>query len=152
MARRVDFSLGMQDVSSGDLMSDLYDDRSRSRVPSGIRADRIDEEAEAGAATATGRANSSDGPRQGHGGLARRSTSISSNVTHRNRFFDRLGRVGSRHTGPNHTAEPDLMEQGRIDPRSGTSQNQAVHDDTQIRNAGIAHSQTEDFEMRRMQH
>jgi small-conductance mechanosensitive channel len=151
MARRVDFSLGMQDVSSGDLMSDLYEDRSRSRILPGVRADRIDEEDEAGAARATGRANSSEGTRQMHDGLARRSTSMSSNVTHRNRFFDRLGRVGSRHIGPNHTAaEPDLMEQGRMDPRSGTSQNQAVQDDTRIRNTGIARSQTEDFEMRRM--
>ena len=150
MARRLDFSLGMQDVSSGDLMSDLYEDRSRSRIPPGVRADRIDEEDDADATRATGRANSSDGRQQMYGGLARRSTSMSSNVTHRNRFFDRMGRVGSRRTGPHHTAEPDLMEQGRLDPRSETSQNQAIHDDTRSRNAGIARSQTEDFEMRRM--
>lgn len=154
MAKRVDFSLGMQDVSSSDLMSaDLYDDRSRSRLPTGARntdTDRIDEEEEADVVKATGRATSIDGPHHMHGSLARRSTSISSTATHRNRFFDRLGRVGSRPSGPSPTADPDLMEQGRIDPRSGTSQNQAVHDDTQTRHAGIARSQTEDFEMKRM--
>jgi small-conductance mechanosensitive channel len=153
MARRVDFSLGMQDVSSGDLMSaDLYDDRSRSRLPPGARADRIDEEDEGYAGNATGRTSSHDGRQQMHGGLARRSTSMSSNATHRNRFFDRLGRVGSRHSGPNRPAESDLMEQGRLDPRSGTSQNQAVHDDTRAMNVGIGRSQTENFEMRRMHH
>ena len=151
MARRVDFSLGMQDVSSGDLMSDLYDDRSRSRMPPAARADRIDEEDETSTIKATGRATSIDGSEQMRSSLARRSTSMSSNTTHRNRFFDRMGRVGSRHAGPNPAAEPDLMEQGRLDPRSGTSQNQAVHDDTQPRNAGLSRSQTEDFEMRRLQ-
>lgn len=154
MARRVDFSLGMQDVSSGDLMSDdLYEDRSRSRLPPAARnpsADRIDEEEETDVARATGRTTSNDGPRQMQGGLARRSTSMSSSATHRNRFFDRLGRAGSRQSQPNRAAEPDLMEQGRLDPPSGTSQKQAVHGDTQARHAGLAQSQTEDFEMRRM--
>jgi small-conductance mechanosensitive channel len=155
MARRVDFSLGMEDVSSGDLMSgDLYEDRSRSRLPPSARhsgADRIDEEEEADYGKSTGRATRNDGPHLAHGGLARRSTSASSNATHRNRFFDRLGRVGTRPFEANRSTEPDLMEQGRLDPRSGTSQNQAVRDDTQASHAGFARSQTEDFEMRRMQ-
>lgn len=152
MARRVDFSLGMQDVSSGDFMSDdLFDDRSRSRLPPTTRratTDRIDEEDEAEVTKATGRTSTShEGPLHTHGGIARRSTSISSNITHRNRFFDRLGHVGSR---PNRTTEPDLMEQGMLDPRSGTSQIQAVREDTQTDQINIARSQTEDFEMRRM--
>jgi small-conductance mechanosensitive channel len=155
MARRVDFSLGMEDVSSGDLMSgDLYEDRSRSRLPPSARhpgADRIDEEEEADYAKSTGRATSHDGPHLIHDSLARRSTSASSNTTHRNRFFDRLGRVGTRPLEANRSTEPDLMEQGRLDPRSGTSQNQAIRDDTQDSHAGFARSQTEDFEMRRMQ-
>lgn len=154
MARRVDFSLGMQDVSSGDMMSDdLFEDRSRSRLPPASRnfgADRIDEEDEADVTKATGRTFSNDGPQHMHGDLARRSTSTSSNVTHRNRFFDRLGRVGSRPLGSSRNAEPDLMEQGMLDPRSGTTQNQAMRDDTQPRDAGLDRSQTEDFEMRRM--
>lgn len=141
MARRVDFSLGMQDVSSGDLLSDdLYEDRSRSRLPPAARnasADRIDEEDEANVAKASGRKISNDGLRHMHGSLARRSTSMSSNATHRNRFFDRVGRVGRPTSGKNHITEPDLMEQGRLDPRSGTSQNQAVHDDTHIRHHGF---------------
>ena len=33
MGRRVDFSLGMSGQSSGDMMADLYDDRSPSRLP-----------------------------------------------------------------------------------------------------------------------
>lgn len=152
MARRVDFSLGMQDVSSGDLMSDdLFDDRSRSRLLPTTRkavADRIEEEDEAEVTKATGRTSTShDGPLHMHGGVARRSTSMSSNITHRNRFFDRLGHVGSR---SNRTAEPDLMEQGMLDARSGTSQNQAVRDDNQAGQTNLTQSQTEDFEMRRM--
>ena len=154
MARRVDFSLGMQDVSSGDLMSgDLYEDDSRSRLPPAARhpsADRIDEEEEADLARATGRTTATNGSQQMHGGLARRLTSVSSNTTHRNRFFDRLGRVGTRQFGSNRTAEPDLMEQGRLDPRSDTSQDQAVNDDVQARFAGLSRRQTEDLEVRSM--
>ena len=154
MAKRVDFSLGMQDVSSGDLMSgDLFDDRSRSRLPSAARnagADRIEEEEESDYAQTTGRKTSHESHHHMHSSLARRSTSASSNATHHNRFFDRLGRAGTRQFESNRTAEPDLMEQGRLDPRSGTSQNQAVREDTQTTSGGLSRSQTEDFEMRRM--
>lgn len=45
MAKRVDFSLGMRDVSSGDHLSDVYEERSRSRVTEAIRdANRLDEQ------------------------------------------------------------------------------------------------------------
>jgi small-conductance mechanosensitive channel len=155
MARRVDFSLGMQDVSSADLMSDdLFEDRSRTRLPPSARnpsADRIDEEDEGSVATATGRTISNDGQRM-HGGIARRSTSMSSTATHRNRFFDRIGRVGSRPSEFARAREPDLMEEGRLDPRSGTSESQAIRDDTPIRHSNFGRSHTEDFQMRRMHH
>lgn len=154
MAQRVDFSLGMQDVSSSDIMSDdLYDDRSRSRLPPAsrhARADRIDEEEEADVANATSRKISSDAPPHMHGDVARRSTSMSSNATHRNRFFDRLGRVATRHSGSQHAGEPDLLEQGRLGPRSASSENLAVHDDMATRHTGFTRSQTADFETRRM--
>lgn len=135
------------------MSGDLFDDRSRSRLPPAARnagADRIDEEEESDYAQTTGRKTSHESHHNTQGGLARRSTSISSNATHHNRFFDRLGRVGTRQFESHRTAEPDLMEQGRLDPRSGTTQNQAVRDDKQTSYGGLSRSQTEDFEMRRM--
>ncbi|KAI9824262.1 MAG: hypothetical protein M1832_002069 [Thelocarpon impressellum] len=38
LSKRVDFSLGMRGQASGDMMSDLYDDRSRSRLPKNFNA------------------------------------------------------------------------------------------------------------------
>lgn len=134
MAKRVDFSLGMKDVSSsGGLMGDLYDDVSPSRVPqqggrrdSASRSrdavrDRIVEEdeeqlrkAEGGDGHSTSRAVEGS-PR--YGGLHRSSTesggsrikrSLSS--IHRNRFlFSRHGRQNSK------GEYEDLMEQGMAD-------------------------------------
>ena len=154
MARRHDFSLGMRDVSSGDLMTgDVYEERSRSRLAPGLRSERIDEAIEPDTAKATGRKISRDEPSPHmQGSLNRRSASISSNMTHRNRFFDRVGRVGtlgSRHQGHPRAMEPDLMEQGRLDPRSGTSRTQAVQDDGGRSISGIGRSQTNDFEMKK---
>ena len=155
MAKRVDFSLGMKDVSSGDLMGDLYDSVSPSRVPqnqtrrdSSSRTrgeqDRIAEEDEEALRVAEGGRSAS---RTGQGsprlGLNRSATSESTSrvrrslsAMHRNRFFSRHGRRNSK------GEYEDLMEQGMadipeaantsrsatglIDPRSGTVSPEAV--------------------------
>lgn len=153
-SKHVDFSLGMSELSSADLVSDVYSDRERLRANDVIRtanresAERRQQEQQERASlehssSRRGRSSldSSDHPASGlskHG-------SIASSV-HRNRFF---GRLGSRGTGtsqesstrglPFH-AEDDLMEQGRyggrtlspgtpIDPRTGSVSSQAVRQD-----------------------
>jgi hypothetical protein len=168
MGKRVDFSLGMKDVSSGD-MPDLYDRRSQSRVTETIReanreeAERriIEEEEidEHGEAIASGRSKSRDhsnSQQSAHGaGILRRSTtrsmdqknSTSSQETHRNRFFPRFG----RNAGQNFDLLPVDVEQGRLDPRSGLVSGEAQRVDsnsTEPFPTVPTRSQT-DFEMRR---
>jgi small-conductance mechanosensitive channel len=169
MGKRVDFSLGMRDVSSGDL-PDLYEGRGQSRVTETIREanreeaerrieeEEIDEHGEA--VKASGRSRSRDVSESHHsphlGGILRRSTtrsmghhnSVSSQETHRNRFFPRFGR--------NADQSFDLprvdVEQGRMDPRSGTISNQAQRMDsnnTEPFPTAPTRSQTDDIEMRR---
>ena len=142
MAKRVDFSLGMKDVSSGDLIGDIYDNkgpnhsvnlRRRSLSRSMDTRDRIVEEDEENLQThADGHsASQSQGPNSRYG-LHRSSTESGSRVRrslsaiHRNRFFPRHARRASK------GEYEDLMEQGIadvpesvgasgiIDPRSGT--------------------------------
>ncbi|KAF2225418.1 Mechanosensitive ion channel-domain-containing protein, partial [Elsinoe ampelina] len=94
MNRRVDFSLGAQDAANMDGMSDVYEDRERTRLPPEIRevsasrerdSQRASEEATR-ASHDIARTTSRSGP-AGHG-LARRSTDTNRSV-HRNRFFGR---------------------------------------------------------------
>jgi len=153
MGRRVDFSLGMKDVSSADLMGDLDDNRSQIRVP-GIRASsasrsreartRIIEEDEAERRReedddAIRRIESRTGTSRSPFGFKRSTTSDSSrlrrgpSIVHRNRFFSRKqGNDGD-------DEREDLMEQGmadipevalsssdRMDPRTGLVSPQAV--------------------------
>ncbi|KAI4273215.1 MAG: hypothetical protein L6R38_006384 [Xanthoria sp. 2 TBL-2021] len=152
MAKRVDFSLGMRDISSsGDMMGDLYDNVSPGRIPGGRRdsasraRDRIVEEDEEqlkkeneGHSTS----RTSEGPSRLK--FQRSSTTESGSrlkrsfsAIHRNRFFPRHGRRNSR------GEYEDLMEQGmadipesagssgRIDPRSGRVSSQAVRTTTE---------------------
>lgn len=152
MAKRVDFSLGMRDISSsGDMMGDLYDNVSPGRIPGGRRdsasraRDRIVEEDEEQLKKENeGRSTSrtSEGPSRFK--LHRSSTTESGSrmkrsfsAIHRNRFFPRHGRRNSR------GEYEDLMEQGmadipesagssgRIDPRSGQVSSQAVRTTTE---------------------
>ncbi|KAL8993804.1 MAG: hypothetical protein Q9169_006075 [Polycauliona sp. 2 TL-2023] len=148
MAKRVDFSLGMRDVSSsGDMMGDLYENVSPRRVPGGRRdsasqaRDRIIEEDEEqlkkeSEGRSTSRPSNEGGARFK---LHRSSTTESGSrvkrslsAIHRNRFFPRHGRRNSR------GEYEDLMEQGmadipesrassgHMDPRSGQVSSQAV--------------------------
>ncbi|KAK4697625.1 hypothetical protein P7C71_g477, partial [Lecanoromycetidae sp. Uapishka_2] len=156
MGRRVDFSLGMRDVSSADLM-DRDDHRSQVRIPdiqtsSASRSRearaRIVEEDEAERRKeeddeAIRRAESRTGASRSPFGFRRSGTSDSSRVrrgpslVHRNRFFSRIkGNEGD-------DEREDLMEQGmadipevagpssdRMDPRTGLISPQAVRPST----------------------
>ena len=160
MSKRVDFSLGMKDVSSADIMGDLDDNRSRTRVP-GIRTDsisrsretqaRINKEADRQDDEATlWRAESRTSKDRSPFGLGRGVSADSqskprrgSSLIHRNRFFSRAKRTNEADEGDE---ERDLMEQGmaaipeaagpldRIDPRTGTISPLAVAPSTESRN------------------
>ncbi|KAL6720708.1 hypothetical protein ACLMJK_002633 [Lecanora helva] len=148
MSKRVDFSLGMKDVSSADLMADLSDDRRPEiRTGSATRSrearQRIIEEDEAERREDEGvikRAESRNG--RSPFGMRRVSTDRSSmkrgnSLVHRNRFFSRNRK---KHDGEE---EEDLMEQGmadipesagpseKINPRTGIISPQAVRRSTE---------------------
>lgn len=132
MSKRVDFSLGMKDVSSGDMMGDLYESVSPARV-NGFRrntstssrsAPRTIPKEDDQREDDLGRTNS-----QSRFSLNRTSTESRSKVRgrdsvgHRNRFFSKR-----KQKEPTGSEYEDLMEQGmadipealeRIDPRSG---------------------------------
>ena len=156
MSKRVDFSLGLKDVSSADIMGDLDENRGQARVP-GIKTgsasrsrnsrDRIVEEdeaatrredeatirrAESRAGNSRSRFSSNRGSTESRNG--RRN---SSSLVHRNRFFSRSKQRD------NGEEEEDLMEQGmadipevagpsgRIDPRNGIISPQAARPSTE---------------------
>ena len=153
MSKRVDFSLGMKDVSSGDIMADLGDERSPARIPelrnhAASRSHDVDQriieedetnrrEDEETIRQAESRSGNSRSPF----GIRRMSTDKSSikrgtSLVHRNRFFSRLKKKNEGEE------EEDLMEQGmadipeaapstsRGDPRSGVVSPQAVRQST----------------------
>ena len=180
MAKRVDFSLGMKNISSGDDLGDLFEEQSRDRYASVIReANREEEERKAAEREAESARSTSRSRRSGSvtsprvaGGIFRRSTeqfgsrrnhdSMSSGGTHRNRFVDRFGRSGRSTDLP----RDSLAEEGRsgpLDPRSGQVSSEAYRMDS----AGSAFppfpqealrvpsvpvvSNTRDFELTRLQ-
>jgi len=153
MSKRVDFSLGMKDVSSADIMADLGEDRSPARIPdvrngSASRSrearQRIVEEDEAERREdeeTIRRAASRAGNGRSPFGMRRTSTERSNvkrgnSLVHRNRFFSRSKK---RRDGEE---EEDLMEQGmadipeaagqsdRMNPRTGIVSPQAVRPST----------------------
>ncbi|KAK5279022.1 hypothetical protein LTR40_008380, partial [Exophiala xenobiotica] len=122
MSRRVDFSLGMSDMSSGDQLSDVHESRGRPEYDQYIRdRNRIEEERRLSSSQdreAAGRSSSMDQQHHGMSGILRRSTtqsigphraSISSQDTHRNRFLSRLGRP----RGSSDLPRESLAEQGQ---------------------------------------
>jgi len=166
MNRRVDFSLGAREIASGDLAGDVYEDRTRSRLPPEIREISASREREAEmeairASQETARSHeigrsTSRASNLGPGRLARRSTDNGSRDRfHRNRFFGR--------PRGNTADEQFLMEQGmadipedsgsgartttanstansrdRLDPRSGIISPAAFHNTDNIGNAAQA--------------
>ena len=149
MAKHVDFSLGMKDMSSGDLMGDVYDDRSETRAQQYLRnnspsqnqnsspttntTNRISEEASGRSSGVSRGPGSRSGEPHAFGGLARAATDNSSRLrsSHRNRFFPRISSDRRRGGAEDDDAmSENLMEQGRLDPRSGRSGTNAVRDDS----------------------
>ena len=154
MSKRVDFSLGMMDVSSADIMGDLDERRvpkirvgsaSRSREVRARIAEEDDEEREAEGRRDNGSINRSDSRASGNrsrfgmnrAGTGDFQTRRSNSFIHRNRFFSRSKK---RENG---SEEEDLMEQGmadiaesagpsdRINPRTGLVSPQAVRPSTE---------------------
>lgn len=184
MGRRVDFSLGMKDVSSsGEQLSDVYESRERPHYETIIReSNRIDEErrvSESQERDNAARSTSRDHNSHAMSGILRRSTtqsvagnhrssigqahraSISSQETHRNRFFNRFNRTGRSIDLP----RDSLAEEGqappivRLDARSGIVTSQAVRMDSNASGPvepfpamHPVHSQTQDFDERRAGH
>ncbi|EXJ78194.1 hypothetical protein A1O3_09355 [Capronia epimyces CBS 606.96] len=155
MAKRVDFSLGMKDVSSGEQLSDVYEDRRRPEFDEIIReSNRVEDErrgSESRDRDGAARSTSRDQPSHGMSGILRRSTtqsiggsrrtsssvaphraSISSQETHRNRFLQRYNRTGRSIDLP----RDSLAEEGNapplspIDARSGNVSSQAIRQDS----------------------
>ena len=160
MSKRVDFSLGMRDVSSGgNTFDDVYEERTQNMpevmatIRESNRADddrRIEEAAERESSRVTGRSTSRgqerDTSNHSSSGVMRRSTtqsfmgqghraSTSSQGTHRNRFLDRFNRNGRSIDLPRDSLQE--VEEGRasghgnIDPRSGFVGSQAVRMSTE---------------------
>ena len=174
MGRRVDFSLGMKNISSGDNLGDVFEEGSRDRYQSTIReSNRAEDERKAAEresenARSTSRSHRSDSVTSPHmtGGIFRRSTeqfgsrhhreSDSSQGTHRNRFI--FGRTGRSTELP----RDSLAEEGRsgpLDPRTGQVSSEAYRLDSATsvpQQAPIVPpapvvSNTQDFELKRLQ-
>ncbi|KAF2088305.1 hypothetical protein K490DRAFT_17091, partial [Saccharata proteae CBS 121410] len=115
MGKRVDFSLGMKDISSGDLTGDVFEDR-RIRVPINITSpstsrprDSDDRSGSRDTGISTGRDSYE---------LSRYPTDSSAarnRTNHRNRFFNR----GRGHDNDVESGMADIPEGERLDPRSG---------------------------------
>ena len=157
MSKRVDFSLGMEDMSTADFLGEDDDYKAPSRYRDIVRAANKaqDEERRAEShARSTSRElqrrgtfdeRSPHSPHSPHmsGGIFRRSTnlssisgrprgeSVSSQATHRNRFLSRLGHpVRSLDMPRDSLAEEGQAGSSHLDPRTGNVSNQAVHIDT----------------------
>ncbi|EKG21791.1 Mechanosensitive ion channel MscS [Macrophomina phaseolina MS6] len=117
MGRRVDFSLGMKDISSGDMTGDVFDDPPKPRIPV-----RIASPADRGSLDSRTRPSHDTGRSTGHDSdLARIPTDSSaarSRTSHRNRFFQRGKNREDLEGGLSMHEIPETAE--RIDPRSGT--------------------------------
>lgn len=177
MGRRVDFSLGMRDVSASDMPGDVFEDResqSRTRAavvrvtsPSRHSQDRARGSFETGRSTSI-----ADRPSQQFGRLQRvntDSTQARERPSHRNRFFGR-GKGGQQDV---EAGMEDIPESGyspskqRLDPRSGLASPTAMRlstDDAIPRSSGAMptaassepafhaprRAQTDAIEMRRL--
>lgn len=171
MSKRVDFSIGMKDISSGDIMGDIYDDVIKVRLPeTGMSRSRSirDRNVEGGEnpdAGTMGRTSSRDGESWSHFGLHRSSTDSQtrlrshSSVAYKNRFF----RHGKDKDINSDGAAEDLMEQGMADiPESGRSESRSgtvtpdIVRQTDTKSVGSlpswqpTGSLIEDFEMKRL--
>ncbi|KAI9681181.1 MAG: hypothetical protein M1817_002463 [Caeruleum heppii] len=149
MSKRVDFSLGMSDISSGDMMSDLYDDRSRTRpfpTTQSRSRTRISEEAngkELGRTTSAQTASEVGRVSQDSQARLR-----SSHSTHRNRFFGRSkadDRFDERdlESGAMSVIPESGPSNGKMDPRTGIVSPQAVSRDPGMAGPSVSRQGTE---------
>lgn len=147
MNKRVDFSLGARAAAADDSTDDVFEDRSRSRIPINISEASRERERSEELRRSVERAVSHDKHGLGHttsrdeylgpGHLNRRSTDSGSRwrtSTHRNRFLGRGGRpsTGEEHLmesgmadipeNPTHpsTADSQAYTAEHLDPRTGT--------------------------------
>lgn len=125
MGRRVDFSLGMKDISSGDMPGDVFEDR-QPRVPITVTSPSrhsIDRDTDRGSRdTARSTSVLSPNHRDFAPGMLRRNPtdgSLADRANHRNRFFSRRRNDLDEETGMADIPEAETPGNSRIDPRSG---------------------------------
>ena len=145
MGRRVDFSLGMSAQASSDMAGDVFEERSRPRIPISVLSPSPADGERRSGDSRPGRRSSDVGRTTS---LARRSTeseshnSRTSQSVHRNRFFNRNRgntlqdeqaamesgmadipenpNTGANNTGANNTGANNTPgSTGRLDPRTG---------------------------------
>ena len=165
MSKRVDFSLGMKDVSSADIMADLGEEqrpklpsnsRNRSTLARGAAEDDAERENESkdNGRISIDRSNSRASGSRNRFGMKRSGTEASTRSqgpVHRNRFFSRSKQrtdtrdeeEGFMQLGMADIPEGDPVLRGgmsRIDPRTGIVSPQAVRPstDTGVSSIGVA--------------
>jgi small-conductance mechanosensitive channel len=169
MGKRVDFSLGMKDMSAGDMPGDVFDDRE-----SAVRRRKTVIRVTSPSGTSVERKRSNDTGRSSalHTVTRSDSNSTTTRLSHRNRFFNRGHHAAAdEETGIAGMADIPEVESSNIsrvhlDPRSGVVNPAAINmsaDDTFVPAAsgaipvesrplfhGPRRSQTDDIEMRRL--
>jgi hypothetical protein len=122
MGRRVDFSLGLKDLASGDLTGDVYADRARPVIPvtSPVRSenssqvgDRRRRSSEAGRSSSVARS-----PLSLRSRLATDASLSRVGSVHRNRFFGR-GPRGDEAVEDMELGMANIPEDAKLDPRTG---------------------------------
>jgi len=134
MGKRVDFSLGMSSISSGDMPGDVYDDRqSTIRIPISVtspaRISSKDRSPPASKLSPDVGHSTSHAAMFGPEGFHRSSTEGSRSSVHRNRFFGHKIYEADRmmESGMAGIPEHGTLGAQRMDPRSGVISPAAVH-------------------------
>ncbi|KAF1981429.1 hypothetical protein K402DRAFT_342404 [Aulographum hederae CBS 113979] len=139
MGRRVDFSLGMKDISSGDLTGDIYEERARPRIPINVSSPsqsrvRGSSDRSSAGRPSTDAARSTSISGAGPGFLRRIGTDTDqSRSNHRNRFFGRSrnndDEARAMESGMAHIPESERSKHGspeNLDPRTGLVSPRAI--------------------------
>ncbi|KAF2146563.1 uncharacterized protein K452DRAFT_241420 [Aplosporella prunicola CBS 121167] len=122
MGRRVDFSLGMKDIASTDMTGDVFEERTRPRIPINVTSPSASRPRVSIDSHGTGHSTGRDSndlhrvPTDSSGGQSR--------VSHRNRFFSRhkmRDEAERMESGMSDMASirEESQSNDRIDPRSG---------------------------------
>ncbi|KAJ9648457.1 hypothetical protein H2199_001312 [Coniosporium tulheliwenetii] len=167
MGRRVDFSLGMKDMSAGDMNADdLFEDRQRARIPISVSSPSPSRSSQdrRRSQDSVGRSTSISGSAEPHlQRIATDSSDARRRSNHRNRFFGRK-RTDEDDVNRMESGMADIPEEGRLDTRTGIVSPAAMRMDTSDRAGNEAsgafssvdrdfaapqRSQTDNYEMRR---